>query len=78
MAADFNQDQKPGAMEADSSAGLPRIPGEPLLQVVCGGVWAQTQLGCWTGGTSAESVGTSWGKKGLSFQLDLEQARENL
>ena len=77
MIADFNQHKKlPGAMEAGSPAGLPHIPGEPLLQAVCvcGGVWAQTDLGCWTGRTSA--TGTSWGKKGLSFQLDLDQARE--
>lgn len=79
-AAEFNQDQKlPGATEAGSPVGLPRIPGEPLLQAVCvEGGSGPRHLGFWTGRTSAHITGTSRGKKGLSFQLDLEQARENL
>ena len=64
-------------MEADSPAGLPRIPGGASP---AGGVEGLGPDTPWLldNRTSAESRGTSWGKKGLSFQLDLEQARENL
>ena len=64
-------------MEADSPAGLPRIPGGASPAGGVGGSGPRYTLAVGQQDQCREQRDLM-GKEGLSFQLDLEQARENL